>query len=322
MSVSDHDAAAQRWRVWLALATIYLVWGSTYLAIRVMVETVPPLLGAGVRFVVAGGVFWLALRVRRGAGGVRAGRRELAGATVVGVLLLFGGNGLVTVAEQEVSSSLAALLIASVPLWVVVYRLLARERVPRATLAGVVVGFAGVALLVLPSGRPAGATLGGVSLVVAAAACWALGSFWSRMVRLPGDAMLSTALQMLIGGAAMLVVALATGEAGDVDLGAVSTRSALAFVYLIVAGSLAAFTAYVWLLQAAPISLVATYAYVNPVVAVVLGWAILSESITTTMIAGTAVVVASVAIVVRTGEAAGPQAPPVPEAPATATARV
>jgi drug/metabolite transporter (DMT)-like permease len=291
----------------LALTAVYVIWGSTYLAIRVMVESIPPLLGAGLRFAVAGAIFWVWLRLRGGPGAVRVTRGQAAGAAVVGVLLLFGGNGLVTIAEQDVPSGLAALIIASVPLWVVVLRATARERVSPVTLAGVVVGFVGVALLVVPGDRPDGATLAGVLLVVVAAALWALGSFWSKRVTLPPDAFLSTSVQMLLGGGAMIAVGLAAGEAGEVRFAEIELDSALAFAYLVVAGSLVAFTSYVWLLQNAPISTVATYAYVNPVIALFLGWAILSETLTALMLAAASVIVMSVAIVVRE-EGGGPEA--------------
>lgn len=300
-----------------ALATVYVVWGSTYLAIRVMVETIPPLLGAGVRFTLAGAIF-LALLALRGES-LRVTRRELAGAALVGTLLTFGGNGLVTVAERDVPSGLAALLVASVPLWVVLFRALARERVSATTGVSVAVGFVGVALLVLPGDRPEGAPLGGVLLVVLAAGLWALGSFWSKRVRLPGNAFLSTAVQMLCGGGAMVLVGLAAGEAGRLGAGAFALDSVLAFAYLVTFGSLLAFTAYTWLLQHAPISTAATYAYVNPVIAIVLGWAILSEEITPLVLAGATVIVASVAAVVRE-ESVIP--PPTPAAPAPARSAV
>lgn len=282
-----------------ALATIYVVWGSTYLAIRVMVETIPPLLGAGLRFVVAGAIFYAVLLARGGWQRMRITPAQLAGCALIGCLLLFGGNGLVTIAEQDVPSGLAALLVASEPLWVVILRAGARERVSRRTVTSVVLGFAGVALLVLPGDRPDGATLGGVLLVLLAAALWAVGSFSSRHVELPKDIFVSTAVQMLCGGAAMVVVGLVAGEAADVRLDEVSADSALAFGYLITVGSLLAFTAYVWLLQNVPISTVSTYAYVNPVIAIFLGWAILSEQVTVFVLAGAAVIVASVAAVVR-----------------------
>jgi drug/metabolite transporter (DMT)-like permease len=283
-----------------ALATIYIVWGSTYLAIRVMVETMPPLLAAGARFALAGGIFWLVLRLSRGGRErVRVTRGELAGAALIGTLLCFGGNGLVTVAEQEVPSGLAALIIGSIPLWVVLMRGAHRERVPAATLAGVALGFVGLAVLVLPGDRPGDAPLWGVLTCVAAAVCWAAGSFYSSRTPLPDEALTSTAWQMLLGGAGMVVVGLIVGEASDVRFSEFSGDSVLAFTYLVVAGSLLAFTAYTWLLKNAPISLVATYAYVNPVIAILLGWAILDEEITLAMVAGALAIVASVATVVR-----------------------
>ena len=282
-----------------ALATIYVVWGSTYLAIRVMVETMPPLLSAGVRFAVAGAVFLAFLRLRGGAGRVRATRSQLAGAALIGTLLCFGGNGLVTVAERDVPSALAALIIGAVPLWVIVMRSLHGDRVPASTVIGVLVGFAGLAILLLPGDRPGDAPLGWSLVVVAASISWAAGSFYSKRMDLPADTLVSTAFQMLLGGLAMVVISLAAGEASDVELSAFSTRSTLAFVYLIVFGSLLAFTAYTWLLQNAPISTVATYAYVNPVIAVVLGAVILYEEVTAAVVVGAAAIVLSVAAVVR-----------------------
>jgi drug/metabolite transporter (DMT)-like permease len=300
----------------LALATIYVVWGSTYLAIRVMVETMPPLLSAGVRFAVAGAIFWVVLRLRGGAEGVRVTRRELAGAALIGVLLCFGGNGLVTVAELEVPSGLAALIIGSVPLWVVVMRSAHGDRVPGGTLAGVGVGFAGLALLVLPGDRPGDAPLLGVLTVLVAAASWASGSFFSRRTTQPEDALVATAWQMIVGGLVSVTVGVAFGELGDVHPSEFSADSLLAFAYLIFIGSLVAFTAYVWLLKNVPISMVATYAYVNPVIAIFLGWAILSEEVTLTVIGAAAAIVASVAAVVRQ-ESAQPEREPEPVASGT-----
>ncbi len=282
-----------------ALATVYVVWGSTYLAIRVMVETMPPLLAAGVRFGLAGAIFLLVLRLRGGPGKLRATRNELLGAALIGNLLCFGGNGLVTVAERDVPSGLAALIIGSVPLWVVVMRSIHGDRVPRRTLAGVLVGFAGLAVLVLPGDRPGNAPLGWVLLIVAASVSWAAGSFYSRRTPLPREALVSTGWQMLFGGVGMVLVGTLTGEWAGLHAERFSGDSLLAFGYLIVFGSLLAFTAYTWLLKNAPISTVATYAYVNPVIAIFLGWAILNEEITPTVFVGAAAIVLSVAAVVR-----------------------
>jgi drug/metabolite transporter (DMT)-like permease len=283
----------------LALGIVYVVWGSTYLAIRVMVETMPPLLASGVRFAVAGAIFWVALRLSGGSARVRVTWREVAGAGVIGALLVFGGNGLVSVAEQDVPSGLAALIVGTVPLWVVLLRSATGDRVSLITLVGVAVGFAGLALLVLPGDRPGNAPLLGVLTVLAAAASWASGSFFSRRATQPDDALVATAWQMMVGGLVSVAVGTAFGELGEVDPSAFSADSLIAFAYLIFIGSLVAFTAYVWLLKNVPISMVATYAYVNPVIAIFLGWAILSEEVTLSVIAGAAAIVASVAVVVR-----------------------
>jgi drug/metabolite transporter (DMT)-like permease len=285
--------------LWAALATIYLVWGSTYLAIRVMVETMPPLLAAGFRFLFAGAILYGWLYLRGGRARLRIRRRELLASLVIGALLLLGGNGLVTLAEQEAPSGLSALIIAAVPLWVIVLRLLWRERVPAVTLAGVGAGFAGVAFLVAPGGRPGGIALWSLLTLVAASAAWAAGSFLSRHVPLPRDVFVAIAAEQVLGGLLLVAVGLAAGEGSDLHLGAFSGRSIGAFAYMVTAGSLLAFTAYVWLLHNAPISTVATYAFVNPVVAVLLGWAILSEKLTVGMLVGAAVIVASVWLVVR-----------------------
>lgn len=284
--------------VWIALGAIYLIWGSTYLAIRVMVETVPPLLGAGFRFFIAGAVFYLVLRLRRGPDAVRFTWPQLWAATVSGTLLCFGGNGLVTVAEQDVPSGIAATLIASVPLWIILMRAFGRDPINPVALAGVLMGFAGVGILMLPGERPAGVPLGMMLLLVLAAALWASGSYYGRRLPLPGDVMLSTALQMVTSGLLMVVAGASAGEFGDVHVARFSLESIAGFAWLVTIGSLVGYTAYVWLLKHAPISKVSTYAYVNPVVAIFLGWILLDEKITGTIAGGGALIVASVALVV------------------------
>ena len=290
---------APGWMVWMCLGIVYVVWGSTYLAISVADETMPAFLTSGTRFMVAGAIVWVVLRLRRGAEHMRVTREQVASCAIVGSLLVAGGNGLVMVGELHVPSGVAALIIASVPLWVVVYRRAGGERVPRATLAGVGLGFAGVALLLLPGGSGGDTRFLSLLFLVLAAPCWALGSYLSKRRTLPADPFLSTALQMMLGGVTSALAGSATGELGDVHVAAFSGRSLAGFAYLILVGSLVAFTAYVWLLQHAPISKVATYAYVNPVIAIFLGWAILSEHVTATIVAGAAIVVASVAGIVR-----------------------
>jgi drug/metabolite transporter (DMT)-like permease len=286
-------------RLWACLWTVYIVWGSTYLAIRYMVRTLPPLLGSGARFVVAGLVFAVVLLIRDGLDGVQLSRHEWLGSAVVGIALLFGGNGLVTVAENMgLASGIAALVIASVPLWVVVFRRAAGELIGAVTAGSVALGFLGVAVLLLP-GRPSGVPVAGLLVALAAAFCWAAGSFVSARIAIPADPVKAASAEMLCGGAAMLVAGLLAGEAADLHPGAVSAESIIAFAYLVVFGSLLAFTAYAWLLANAPISQVATYAYVNPVVAIALGAVFVDEEITPLVVAGAAVIVASVAITVK-----------------------
>jgi drug/metabolite transporter (DMT)-like permease len=287
-------------RVWAALGAIYLIWGSTYLAIRVMVETVPPALGAGARFVLAGGLMLALLAARRGGlGALRIPRAQLLWCVVVGTLLAAGGNGLVTVAERDVPSGLAALLIASEPLWIVLLRSTQGDRVAGATLGGVALGFAGVGILLLPGGHPDDVPIGMALLIIVAAVSWALGSFLQSRVDVPKDPLTSTAWSLFSGGLVLVAGGLIAGEAGDVDVGTFSTKSIIAFFYLVVIGSIVAFSAYSWLLTHAPISKVSTYAYVNPVIAVALGAIFLSEDVAVATLAGMVLVIASVAVIVR-----------------------
>jgi drug/metabolite transporter (DMT)-like permease len=282
--------------VWLALGTVYLVWGSTYLAIAIAVQTLPPLFYSGIRFGLAGLILaaWLALR------GVdlRVSRREVAGAAIVGTLMLAIANGLVNVAERTVPSGVAALIVASIPLWIVVYRLFAGERVGRDLIAGVFLGLIGVAILVVPGGLNGTIDPLGAILLFIATLSWALGTFLSPRLATPRNALVSTAYQMLAGGVVLIVVGAASGEIAHVDPSTFSLRSLLALAYLVSFGSLVAFSAYTWLLQNAPVSLVSTYAFVNPVVAVVLGALILAEPITPNILIGAAVIVVAVAFIV------------------------
>jgi drug/metabolite transporter (DMT)-like permease len=290
----------------IALGIVYLAWGGTYPAIRVMVETAPPLVATGVRFIVAGVLLYGWLLVRGGRDRVRLPRRETAGAAIVGMVIL-GDIGLLALAEQEVPAGLAALIIASVPLWIVLLRLAAGERPARLTLAAVVAGLAGVALLVAPGGG-SGAPLGWLLLLVGAAAIEATGQFFSPRAPLPADALVSTAVQLLAAGATLAVAGLAAGE--KIDPGRFSGDALLAFAYLVGPGSLVAYAAFVWLLANVPISTVSTYAYVNPVVAVFVGWALLDEEITPAIAAGALAVLASVALIVRDRDRAAPSGTP------------
>jgi drug/metabolite transporter (DMT)-like permease len=304
---------------WAALVVVYVVWGSTYLGIRVLVGFAPPLLAMGVRFLAAGVLLAAFLVVRHGPGVLRVPLRRVLAASAVGVLLLTAGNGGVAFAEQTVPSGLAALLVAEVPLWLVCLRLLARDTPRRATLAGTALGFIGITILALPGSHPAGTKLWGVLVIIGATMCWASGSFASPRVPLPAHPFVAATYEMLVAGTMLVILGAATGEVGKVHLSAIPARAWVALAYLIVFGSLVAFSAYVWLLGNAPLSLVATYAYVNPVVAVVLGALILGERVTWPILAGGAVVVAGVGLVVsverprrRAGHPPGPPGPPGP----------
>ncbi|MFI8259498.1 EamA family transporter [Streptomyces sp. NPDC085665] len=285
--------------VWTALALVYVVWGSTYLAIRVVVRTMPPFLSAGARFITAGLLLLGLVAWRYGPGALRATRTQAGSAVLVGLLLVLGGNGLVVLAETSVPSGLAALLIAAVPMWLVVLRSATGDRPPPRTLGGVLLGFGGLAVLTVP-GISGDVRLSGVVLVIVASVLWSLGSFSASKLSLPDNPFTGSGYQMLAGGAGGIVVGLLRGEHRSLDWGAFSTASWLALGYLVVFGSLIAFTAYVWLLQAAPLSLVATYAYVNPVVAVALGALILGEALTVPILVGGAIVVVAVCVIVST----------------------
>lgn len=290
--------APPSWQVWTALWLVYVVWGSTYLAIAYVVETVPPLVGMGLRFTTAAllAATWVVLR--RGPSALRVTPRQLRSATVVGLLLLLGGNGGVAVAEDAaLPSGLAALLVAVIPLWVVLLRWLANDRPAARTVGGVALGFVGLAVLLLPGARPDGVALTAVVTVIGGAFLWSLGSFFATRTELPEDGLTTTALEMAAGGLGLLAVGLLRGERLDVDR--VSTASWLGLAYLVVFGSLVAFTAYSWLLGVAPVSQVSTYAYVNPVVAVALGAVLREEEVTALTGVGGAVTVLAVAVVVR-----------------------
>jgi drug/metabolite transporter (DMT)-like permease len=285
------------WLVAVALGIVYVVWGSTYLAIRVMVEDLPPMASASWRYLVAALLLGAILALRSGIGRLRVILRELVGCAALGLLLPALGNGLVSVGEHEgAPSGVAALLVAAVPLWVIVYRSLAGDRPGRRTTVGTLLGFGGLVLLVASSGLGGDVKIGACLVVMCATVFWSFGSWSTPRLPLPKDAFVLTVYEMLFGGLWLVVLAAVRGEhllpvAAPLD-------AWLAWAYLVTFGSVVAFTAYVWVLGAAPISLVATYAYVNPVVAVFLGWLILGEAVTVPILLGGGVVVAAVAIVV------------------------
>jgi len=285
------------WQIWTALGLVYLLWGSTYLGIRYVIETLPALLSAGARFGVAAVLLCAWVAVRRGRTAFRASRREILAAAATGLLLLLGGNGLVTLAQQRgLPSSLAALLLSAVPLWVVLVRAGTGDRPAGRTVAGVVLGFAGLAVLLLPGARPEGlAVLPGV-VALLAGLLWAVGSVLSSRTVQPQDRLVATAVQMAGGSVGLLAVGAVRGE--SLVLADVSRTSLLAWCYLVLFGSVVAFTAFSWLLTVAPVSQVSTYAYVNPVVAVLLGVLLAGETVGPATLIGGAVTLLAVAVVV------------------------
>jgi drug/metabolite transporter (DMT)-like permease len=282
--------------IWSALIVVYLIWGSTYLAIRYAVETTPPFLMAAVRFLISGGFLYT---LRRCKGDPRPEAVEWRSAAIIGIFLLVGGNGGVAWAEQFVTSSLAALLVATVPLWMVLIDTFrpAGERPGLAAVVGILIGFVGVVLLIgSAAGGADAANLPGAAALLFASLSWATGSIYGKSARLPASQLLGTGMQMLAGGVALMLLAIVRGEWSGFEMAAVSPRSALALAYLTVIGS-SAFVAYVWLLRVAPTPLVATYAYVNPLVAVLLGYFLAQESMTVHTLLAAGLIIGSVVLV-------------------------
>lgn len=302
------QAPARPAMIWAALVVVYVVWGSTYLAIRVLVEAgIPPFLGMGLRFLVAGILMLAYLWLRHGRERLRISRRELRGAAVMGLLLLVLGNGMVAVAEQTVPSGLAALVVAAISLWFVLLQAAGGERPPALTWVGILVGLAGVAVICVPRGGIEGVEAWGIGILLFGTVSWAFGSYFSPRLGLPRNALVASAYEMLAGGVMLMVVSASAGEFGELQVSAVPAKGWLALVYLIVLGSLLGYTAYGYLLANAPLSLVGTYAYVNPVVAVLLGWAILAEPVTAIVLVGGTLVVGGVVLVMN-GERASARA--------------
>ncbi len=277
-----------RAKVWTALGTVYVIWGSTYLGIYYAGKSIDPLFAVSTRFITAG-LLMAGIVLWRG-GSLLISRRALGSCIAIGILLP-GANGVLFYAERNVPTGLASLIIASVPLWVVVLRLGSRERLPWQLLAGVGVGFVGVAVLAQPSG---GAKSWGIGICVLSALMWAGGSFLSSRVTMPANAFVATSYEMLVGGVVMLVISLFTLHGFSP-----TPSSVIAWIYLVTFGSLVGFTAYTWLLANAPLGMVSTYAYVNPVVAITLGVIFRGELVTWRLLAGAVIVVVAVAAVVR-----------------------
>lgn len=303
-----------------ALLVVYVVWGSTYFAIAVVIETLPPLLSAGLRFSVAGIVMLSALMLAARVRGQRIvlERPSLAhwrSAFVVGALLLLGGNGGVVLAEQYIPSGTAAVLVATVPIWLAVFdAILMRRRPSGLVVIGLVAGIVGVAILLAPVDGIDALDPLGVGLVVVAAMSWATGSLYARRAPLPRSQLLGTGMEMLAGGIVILVAGTLIGELGRADVSSFSLRSLVALAYLVLFGSLAAFTAYTWLLAHVPVSTVGTYAYVNPIVAVALGAVLLSEPITLRTVVATVVIIGAVVAMVSGRPREVEETGPAPEA--------
>ena len=283
-------------KIWLPLLALYIVWGSTYLGIKVSIETIPPFFHAAVRFLISGMILvvW-----QRSAGHQMPTRRQWVSAGIIGTFLLLGGNGLVAWAEQFIPSGIAALIIGSMPMFLVIGEAIRPNGVKPTWqgIVGLLVGFAGIFILVGPS-EISGSTekLNPLGVIALLSAClfWATGSLYSKTADLPKSSLMNTGAQMLVGSVSLLIVSLISGELNGWDVSAVSTRSLVGLAYLIFIGSLVGFVSYGWLLQNAPISLVSTYAYVNPIVAVLLGVWFANEALEPRIWLATAIIIGSV----------------------------
>ena len=287
-------------RVWAALLTVYVVWGSTFIALAIVIRDLPPFLAMSMRHLVAGAVL-LGVSLRRGdRAGDPIGRRQIGAAFVFGGLLFVTGHGSLAWAQRTVPAGVAALLVGTIPIWMALFdRIGYGKRLSWTAYAGIALGFVGLGFLFDPFGKGSVDRIGAL-VIVLGAMCWAIGSLYSRGAPLPQRPIVSAGLASLCGGILCAAIAIVSGELGRADW---TSDAMLALGYLIVIGSFVGFTAYVWLLRVAPISLVSTYAYVNPIVALVLGWLILGESITGEMAVAGGAVLVSVAVILRSGGA-------------------
>jgi drug/metabolite transporter (DMT)-like permease len=284
--------------IWTAMISVYLLWGSTYLAIRIGIETIPPFMMAATRFLIAGGILYA---VRRSMGDGRPSCSEWRSAAVIGILLLVGGNGGVVWAEQRVASGIAALLVGTAPLWMILIESLhpGGRKPNRWAILGIFLGFVGITLLIGPpqvTGYGEEIDIIGAFVLIFATLSWAIGSLYSRQAKLPSSPLLGTAMEMLAGGGALLLLSFLAGEFSRLNLAHISLRSLGAIAYLIIFGSWIGLTCYTWLLRVAPTPLVFTYAYVNPVVAVLLGHLLASEPLTVHILVAATIVIGSVAL--------------------------
>jgi drug/metabolite transporter (DMT)-like permease len=296
--LNDKRGHASRAQIVAAFASIYVIWGSTYLAIRYAVETIPPFIMGGVRFLISGAMLYLWARSR---GAPRPTRLHWRNAVIAGGFLLLGGNGAVVWAEQFVPSGLTALLVSILPFWLVIIEWIRppRRRPSAAVLVGLVLGFVGIIVLVGPSdvgGHGDVMPLGALVLILGSLS-WAIGSFWSRDAQLPESGLLTTGMEMIGGGALLLVVGTLAGEFSHLDIRGISNASAFGLLYLVTFGSLLGFTSYIWLLDKVSPARLGTYAYVNPIVAVLLGWAIAGERLSIRTGVAAAIVICAVALI-------------------------
>jgi drug/metabolite transporter (DMT)-like permease len=296
--LNDGNTKASRGQIIAAFASIYLVWGSTYLAIRYAVETIPPFIMGGARFLVSGVLLYAWARYR---GATKPTRLHWRNAVIAGAFLLLGGNGAVVWAEQYVPSGLTALLVSILPFWLVIIEWARppRRRPSGLVLGGLVLGFIGIIVLIGPGniGGDGDIPLLGALVLILGSLSWAIGSFWSRDAKLPESGLLTTGMEMLGGGTLLVIVGVLSGEIGDFDIYRVSKESAIGLLYLITFGSLIGFTSYIWLLDKVSPARLGTYAYVNPIVAVLLGWAIAGESLTVRTGVAAAIVICAVALI-------------------------
>jgi len=289
-------APAPRSQILIAFALVYIIWGSTYLAIRIAIETLPPLLMVGSRFFIAGVILYTWMRAR---GTAAPSLLHWRSATIIGVLLLVLGTGVVVLAEERVASGIAALIVSVVPLWIVLLQWIrpGGKRPNVWVSAGVVLGLAGLWMLLDPGAGGEHRNLAVESVLLLAALSWAIGTLYAKHAPMPESKFIGTAMEMIAAGVVLITVGLAAGESSQLALGAVSARSWSALLFLITFGSIIAFTAYVWLVSAVSPTLLSTYAFVNPVVAVFLGWAVLSEPLNTRMVVAAAIIVGAVALI-------------------------
>jgi len=283
-------------KIWLALIALYIVWGSTYFGIKVAIETIPPFFQAGVRFLISGIIL---LIWQRAAGGDMPTRRQWLSTAIIGTLLLLGGNGLVSWAEQFIPSGIAALIIATVPMFLVIGEAIRPNGVKPnwQGVVGLLIGFLGIFILIGPSEISGGGTKlnpFGVAALLSACLLWAIGSMYSKSADLPKSSLMTTGAEMLMGSIGLFVVSILSGELNGWNPAEVSARSIYGLIYLITIGSIVGFGSYIWLLQNAPISLVSTYAYVNPIVAVLLGVWLGNEVLEPRIGVATAIIIGSV----------------------------